>query len=106
MFRYSLLSLIVAITVVSIFAYSILPVDQEILGDIQYLDRYSVGDKCDVYGRNKTGAFQLVLRNVSVVSVEGSKNLKRGQSVITLHTTVRERQRLSRYEILQVRDVK
>ena len=74
------------------------------MGDVQFLDRYTVGDKCNVYGRNKPGAFQLVLRNVGVVSVEDSQNPKRGKSMITLNTTVRQRQRLSKYEILQVRD--
>jgi len=80
-----------------------MPVEQEIYADIWYLHRSSIVDKCDILGRNKTERFKIVLRDVEVVSTEGSIDPVRGQSLIKIRTTVRQWQMLSKYEILQVR---
>lgn len=98
---FSLRFLFIATAIVAFLLYRVIPFRTSI-----YCDRISNGipSQVDILGRDETQPFRTVLENVQIISSERSPDFKRGSLRIEIRTSIFNRQKLDKYEILCIRE--
>ena len=103
--KFSLKTIFVLITVAACGIYWI-PVNNQVVCDFRGSLRGangSVGKWIDIEGRSELQAFEPVIENVLLVSVERSKNPRVGLWKITIRCNLHNWLKLRKYEILRFR---
>ena len=104
--RFSLKTLLIAITTFAVAIYFFLPIETEICCDVtSEFRRNPVAPEIliDIEGRNKTKPFITIVKGATVISSEPSPDFKYGQVKLKIYMTLHAGRNLRNYEIFRVR---